>query len=83
MEAMALGKPVVGSNVGGIPDLIKDGYNGFLTEPKNSNDLYEKMMLLLRDKDLAIQIGKRGREIIEQNFSNQKYIDNYIKMINL
>lgn len=83
MEAMALGKPVIGSNVGGIPDLIKDNYNGFLTEPKNSNDLYGKMKILLRDKNLAIQMGRRGREAIEQNFSNEKYIDDYIKMINL
>ena len=82
MEAMALGKPVIGSNVGGIPDLIKDKENGFLTKPKDSQDLYRKMMLLLRDKDLAMQMGKRGREIVKQNFSNEKYIDNYIKMIN-
>lgn len=83
MEAMALGKPVIVSNVGGIPDLIKDNYNGFLTEPKNSNDLYQKMKILLRDKNLAIQMGERGRQFIKQNFSNEKYIDNYIKMINL
>jgi glycosyltransferase involved in cell wall biosynthesis len=82
MEAMALGKPVIGSNVGGIPDLITDDYNGFLVEPKNRDDLYEKMKVLLRDKDLAMQMGKKGREIIKQNFSNQKYIENYIKMIN-
>jgi glycosyltransferase involved in cell wall biosynthesis len=82
IEAMALGKPVVGSNVHGIPDLIKDGYNGFLAEPKDSRGLYEKMKALLRDKDLAIKMGRKGREIVKQNFSNEKYIDNYINMIN-
>jgi glycosyltransferase involved in cell wall biosynthesis len=82
MEAMALGKPVIGSNVGGIPDLIKNGENGFLFEPKNSNQLTEKLRILLRDKNLAIEMGKRGREFIKENFSNEKYIENYIKMIN-
>jgi len=83
MEAMALGKPVIGSNVGGIPDLIKDGENGFLFEPKNSDQLTEKLRILLRDKNLAIEMGKKGREFIKENFSDEKYIENYIKMINL
>jgi len=83
MEAMALGKPVVASRVGGIPDLIQDGHNGFLFEVGNSNELAEKLRILLNDRNLAVEMGKRGRESVQGQFSNEKYIENYIRMINL
>ena len=82
MEAMALGKPVVASNVGGIPDLVEDGQTGFLFEVANSQELAEKLRTLLSDENLAIEMGRKGREIIKENFSNEKYIDNYLRMIN-
>ncbi|MDI6591319.1 MAG: glycosyltransferase family 4 protein [Patescibacteria group bacterium] len=82
MEAMALGKPVIGSNIGGTPDLIKDSQNGFLFEPKNVEQLAEKIKILLENKELAIEMGKKGREFVKKNFSNEKYIKNYISMIN-
>ncbi len=81
MEAMALGKPVIGSNVGGIPDLIKDNQNGFLFEPKNLENLVNKLEILLKDKKLAIRMGKNGREFIENNFSNERYLQNFINII--
>jgi len=83
MEAMALGKPVVASNVGGIPDLIQDSQNGFLFEVANSNELAEKLRILLNNRNLAIEMGKAGREFVQSKFSNEKYIENYIQMINL
>lgn len=82
MEAMALGKPVIGSKVGGIPELIKDGQNGFLFEVGNFKGLAGKLKILLSDKKLAMKLGERGREFIKDNFSNEKYIENYLKMIN-
>lgn len=82
MEAMALQKPVIASRVGGIPDLVQDGQNGFLFEAGNVGQLAEKLRTLLKDKNLAIAMGKRGREFIEANFSNEKYIANYLQMIN-
>ena len=82
LEAGALSKPLVGSRTGGIPDVIKNNQNGFLVEPKNSHDLAEKLQILLNDKDLALKMGKQSREFVEQHFSNQRYIDAYLKMIN-
>jgi len=82
MEAMVLGKPVIGSNVGGIPDLIKDGQSGFLFKAGDSNELAEKLRILLKSRDLATEMGQRGRELIQNRFSNEKYIANYIQMIN-
>jgi len=82
MEAMALGKPVVASRVGGIPDLIQDGQNGFLFEVGNSKELAEKLRILLNNKTLAVEMGKKGQELIQSKFSNEKYISNYLQMIN-
>ncbi len=82
LEAMALEKAVVGSNAGGISDLIKDGKNGFLFEKGNSDDLANKLRVLLKDKNLTIEMGKEGKKFVQENFSNEKYIENYIQMIN-
>ena len=82
LEAMALSKPVVASRVGGIPDLIKDSENGFLFEVGNVQELAEKLRILLDNKELAVEMGRRGRELVQSQFSNEKYINNYLAMIN-
>ncbi|MBI2450082.1 MAG: glycosyltransferase family 4 protein [Candidatus Nealsonbacteria bacterium] len=82
LEAMALGKPVIASNVGGIPDLVKDGQTGFLFEVGNVEQLAEKLRTLLRNKNIAVEMGRRGRELVQNKFSNEKYTDNYLRMIN-
>ncbi len=82
IEAMALGKPVIGTRVGGIQELIKDGENGFLVEPGNPDDLAEKLSILLKIPDLTSKMGEKGREFAKEKFSNQKYIESYIQMIN-
>ncbi len=82
MEAMALGKPLIASNVGGIPELIKDNENGFLFRIGDSQELAEKLRVLLRDKKMAQEMGQKGREFVKENFSNEKYLQNYIQMIN-
>lgn len=81
MEAMALGKPVIASRVGGIPELVKDGESGFLVEPRNSEQLAGKLRILLSNKNLAVGMGRKGRELVQNRFSNEKYIENYLKMI--
>ena len=82
LEAMALSKPVVASRVGGFPDLIKDSENGFLFEVGNVQELAEKLRILLDNKELAVEMGRRGRELVQSQFSNEKYINNYLAMIN-
>ena len=81
MEAMALSKPVIGSQVGGIPDLIENGQNGFMFEMGNADQLAEKLRLLLANPELARTMGNNGKVIVEAKFSNAKYIENYLKMI--
>jgi glycosyltransferase involved in cell wall biosynthesis len=61
VEAMASGKPVVASNVGGIPDLIKDKKNGLLVKPGDEEALANAVLVLLNDPEKARRMGKRGR----------------------
>ncbi len=68
MEALAMEKAVVATRVGGIPDLIKDGENGFLVEPHNPEALAEKIKELMQNKNLCEKFGKAGKEWVSQNF---------------
>jgi glycosyltransferase involved in cell wall biosynthesis len=69
LEAMAMEKPVVASRVGGIPDLIKDKINGFLTIPGDVEGITDALKKLLNDKRLAIKMGKEGRKRVTDRFS--------------
>lgn len=66
LEAMAASLPLVGTKVGGIPVLIKDGINGYLCEPENPQDLAEKINKLLESN--YVQMGNRSKEFVDQNF---------------
>ena len=73
VEAMAAGKAVVASNVGGIPDLVHHGQNGFLVEPGDVNGLSAAIEKLLADENLRREMGKRG-QAMAHNFSESKMI---------
>lgn len=81
LEAMALAKPVIATNVGGIPEIVRDGENGLLMEPKDIPGLAEKIEYLVANPVLAQKMGEAGRLFAQENFSNEKYIRNYITMI--
>jgi len=67
LEAMACGKPVVGTKVGGIQDTIKDGETGFLVEPGNADEVADRITIL-KDEDKRAEIGKSTREWVVDNF---------------
>lgn len=61
LESIACGVPIVGSNIGGISEIIHNGKNGFLTEPRNSNDIANKIINLLKSSNLPqMKINARG-----------------------
>ena len=71
-DAMLLGTPVVASNLGGIPENIEDGVNGFLADPYNPADFAGKLVPLLRDNVLSDKIDKKVQErILERNNNNR------------
>ena len=69
LEAMAAGLPVVGTNVGGITDFLKDGETGLLTRPEDPKDLAQKIQRLLDDAGLRQKLGENGRNLVEKNYS--------------
>jgi glycosyltransferase involved in cell wall biosynthesis len=71
-EAMSVGRPVIGTRIGGIPEIIDDGINGYLVEPKNPEQIAEKVIKLFAESTLLITMGRNARKKAEQ-FSIEKY----------
>jgi len=76
LEGAACGLPNVGSRVGGIPEIIDDGINGFIFEKEDVTQLSEKLKLLIDDQKLRKCMGKSSREKIVKHFSMKNYTDN-------
>lgn len=66
IEAFASGTPVIGANIGGIPELVHHGETGLLFEPGNQDELEERILTLLGDKETLVQMGKRCRAHVEE-----------------
>jgi len=80
LEAMACGRPVVSTKVGGIKDVVVDGATGFLVKAGDPDGIAEKVNLLISDRELAEAMGMRGRERVEAEFSWSRVAE---KTINL
>ena len=80
-EAQLSKKPVVATNVGGVPEMMVDGKTGFLVEQGNHEQLIAKLTLLLQDKELAKKMGDDGRKFIEETFNWELATKNFIKII--
>jgi glycosyltransferase involved in cell wall biosynthesis len=80
LEAMAFGKPVVGTNVGGVPLLIRHGRSGFLVAPKNSRELAKFIKVLCEDSGLRRKMGLIGRNIVETEFTVGQMVGKTLKI---
>ncbi len=77
LEAMACEVPVVASRVGGLPEVITDGVEGFLVEPHNIEKMAERSLDILTQDGNRIEMGKRAREKAHRNFCSTKIIAEY------
>ena len=68
LEAMALSRPVVASNVGGIPEMIEDGVTGLLVQPRDPAALAAAIVRLLKDHSFADTLGRAGHDLVHDRF---------------
>ncbi len=80
IESMAFGKPMIGTDIGGITDQIVEGKTGFLVPPKDSDILAEKIDILAKDDKLIETMGKNARVNFEDNFSFRQHYDSLRKL---
>ena len=78
VEAMATGRPVIASRVGGIPEYLEDQACGLLVPPCDDAALADSILELLRHPELADSMGKAGRKRAERFFSMEKWVDDTI-----
>ena len=81
IEAMSLGKPVVGARSGATPELVVDGFNGFLYEYGNPRDLANKLRLLHDDRDLGERLGENGKRWAAGHFTKARYSKEIVALI--
>lgn len=79
VEAMAAGRPIVASRIGGIPATVADGATGLLCEPGNVEDLARKLEMLLDDAELRQRMGLAGRRRFGEEFTWEGVIERYYK----
>jgi len=79
-EALACGVPVVATKVGGLPEIVEDGINGFLVEPRSPSAIAEKVIWLLDNKESAKRLGANGRETVAQKFDINTTVREYYEL---
>lgn len=81
LESYALGRPVIGANIGGIPELIRISETGDIFESGNEIDLADKLRIFVNMPDTHIAaMGKAGRDWVEREFTAQKYIERLVSI---
>ncbi|MDD5149114.1 MAG: glycosyltransferase family 4 protein [Flavobacterium sp.] len=75
IEAMSAGRPIIASNVGGIPEWLKDKKTGYLVDPGNANQITERVIELLSNRKLLQKMGNQARITAESKFNINFYID--------
>lgn len=80
-EALWKKKPVVASNVGGIPLQIIDGKTGFLVEPNDIEGCAKKIIQILQDPELTAELGKNAKEHVKKNFLITRLLIDYLNLL--
>lgn len=82
LETMEIGKPIIGSKIGGIPELIQDGINGFTYEHNDVTKLTNILMKLFGNDETVKQFSKNSKQIFIQNYSAEAYYNKLMTVYN-
>jgi sugar transferase (PEP-CTERM/EpsH1 system associated) len=82
LEAMATGLPVIASNVGGNPELVEEGVNGFLVNPSDPVRIADRIMDYINGPDIVVRQGEQGRKRADENFSIEAMVEKYEAIYN-
>jgi len=82
-EAMAVGVPVVGSRIGGVPELIDDGESGLLVQERDAVGLADALERIWEDRGLASRLSAKGREKVERIWNREKNLTELAALINV
>lgn len=82
IEAFSLGKPVIGSRIGGIPELVKDNQTGLTFEAGDSDDLRLKIECLINSPDRIMEMGRNARVFVEKAFNAEKHYQGLMEIYN-
>lgn len=82
LEAMAAGRPVVATRVGGIPEVVENGVDGFLVTPENPKALAQRAYTILTNEQIAIKMGRKGKEKAAK-YALENILPKYISFIEI
>ncbi|MFW5953571.1 MAG: glycosyltransferase, partial [Candidatus Natronoplasma sp.] len=84
LESAHLGKPVLATDIGGNPEVVEEGYNGFLFRPE-VDDLASKLEKILSEDEKRVKMGENMKNFYEENLSKEKVVgivlDTYLKTL--
>lgn len=81
IESMACGLPVIGTKVGGIPEIITDSYNGYLVSPDDASQLAQKIEIILNNKIIRSNFIKAGSKTVNERFTLEKQFSSFFNML--
>jgi glycosyltransferase involved in cell wall biosynthesis len=82
-EGMAYAKPVIGTRVGGIPEVILDGESGFVVERRDVKTLADKIQLLANNPRLREQMGQAGLRVAKERFDQRQIVNQIVNLYDL
>jgi len=80
LEALSSAKPMIITETGGMPEIIKDGINGFVVPVKDFESLGSRIIQVLADKELRERLGSTGREMVEQYYTKEIIAENTLRL---
>ena len=75
IEAMASGKPVISTDVGGVKDIVREGYNGLLVKSEDVKEFSDKLKSLIKDREKRMELGKNGRIFASSTYNKERLIN--------